>query len=211
MRKITHIVIHCTAGPQTQTIESIRNYWRSIGWKRPGYHRIIDAKGVVHSLSDYASPTNGVAGHNANSIHVAYIGGVDKSGKPVDNRTPEQLAAMEKLIGELANQFPGAIILGHRDFSPDKNRNGVIEPNEWIKACPSFSVREWLSTISLPKTGKELRTLARLNLREGPGKNFPSRSIVPANTKVRVIQDQKDWAFVSVNGTTGWMSRQFLG
>ena len=31
---------------------------------------------------------------------------------------------------------------GHRDLSPDLNGNGEIEPEEWIKACPCFEVKE---------------------------------------------------------------------
>ena len=37
--------------------------------------------------------------------------------------------------------WPRAKICGHRDFSPDKNGNGVIDPWEYIKACPCFDAR----------------------------------------------------------------------
>ena len=33
-----------------------------------------------------------------------------------------------------------ALILGHRDLSPDLNGNGLIEPNEYLKQCPCFDV-----------------------------------------------------------------------
>ena len=32
----------------------------------------------------------------------------------------------------------------HRDISPDLNGDGVIEPYEYMKACPCFDVREFL-------------------------------------------------------------------
>jgi N-acetylmuramoyl-L-alanine amidase len=48
-----------------------------------------------------------------------------------------------KLI-ELSKKYPDAAILGHRDFSPDKNGNGIIEYFEWIKSCPSFDAADWL-------------------------------------------------------------------
>ena len=35
-------------------------------------------------------------------------------------------------------------MLGHRDTSPDLNGDGVIEPYEYVKACPCFDVREFL-------------------------------------------------------------------
>lgn len=158
MRTIKYIVLHCTASPQTQTVQAILAYWKNVlGWKTPGYHHLIEPNGTVHDLVPIDKPSNGVAGYNSNSIHISYIGGVSTKethplnapGTPVDNRTPEQKAAMKVLVRKYRQMFPKAIIQGHRDFSPDKNRNGIIEPNEWIKACPSFSVKEWLKTVGL--------------------------------------------------------------
>lgn len=149
MRRINNIVLHCTATPQSATIESIQAYWRRMGWKNPGYHYIILPSGDVQTLATEDKITNGVAGHNAHSIHVAYIGGVDANGRPIDNRTQGQLGQMEILVKRLRLKYPNARILGHRDFSPDKNRDGIIQPHEWIKACPSFSVRAWLISIGV--------------------------------------------------------------
>ena len=42
---------------------------------------------------------------------------------------------------DLRKLYPKAIIQGHRDFSPDKNHNGIIEPSEFIKDCPSFDAK----------------------------------------------------------------------
>ena len=38
--------------------------------------------------------------------------------------------------------FSQEVISRHRDLSPDRNGNGEIEPEEWIKACPCFEVKE---------------------------------------------------------------------
>lgn len=39
--------------------------------------------------------------------------------------------------------FPGVKqVLGHRDTSPDLNGDGVISPNEYMKACPCFDVQK---------------------------------------------------------------------
>jgi hypothetical protein len=41
MRNIKYIAVHCTATPQTTSIDSIKNYWKTnLGWKMPGYHFI---------------------------------------------------------------------------------------------------------------------------------------------------------------------------
>ncbi|RUP39777.1 MAG: N-acetylmuramoyl-L-alanine amidase [Acinetobacter sp.] len=145
MRQIKYIVLHCTAGAQTQSLASIKAHWRNQGWKTDGYHHLISHDGAVNDLVPIEKPSNGVKGYNSVSINICYKGGVDlKTGRPLDNRTDLQKAAMKGLVLKYKQMFPDAIILGHRDFSPDKNRDGVIQPNEWMKACPSFSVKEWL-------------------------------------------------------------------
>ena len=211
MRKINFIVLHCTAGPQTQTLASIQAHWRRLGWRNPGYHRLIAADGTVHELVPYSGTANGVAGHNSNSIHIAYIGGVDANGRPIDNRTPQQLAAMERLVREAHALFPKAVVQGHRDFSPDKNRNGTIEPHEWIKACPSFSVKEWLKSINFKSESPKqtIRSIARLNLRSGAGTTFPVITTLEANTPLQVLGETNNWTFVQHNSHTGWVSTQF--
>lgn len=136
MRKIDYIVIHCTATPHTTKIESIKNYWKkNLKWKNVGYHYIIEANGNIVKLADIENPTNGVAGYNTKSIHISYIGGVDKQGKAVDNRTDAQKKSLIDIIKKVRNEvvlqqrtFP--IIQGHTDFP------GVS------KACPCFDAKE---------------------------------------------------------------------
>ena len=135
MSNITHIVVHCTATPQTTTVPSIQRYWReNLKWKSPGYHFLIEANGTVHNLQPITLPSNGVAGHNANSIHVSYIGGVNGQ-KAVDNRTEAQKTALLRILTDLKKQFPNAIIQGHRDFP------------RVAKACPSFDARKEYATL----------------------------------------------------------------
>ena len=133
MREIKYIVLHCTATQPSATVEAIQRYWREEKkWKAPGYHYIISANGGVKQLADENSITNGVAGYNGISIHVSYIGGIDKAGAAEDTRKPVQLIAMKKLVRGLKARYPAARIQGHRDFPGVK------------KDCPSFDVREWL-------------------------------------------------------------------
>lgn len=133
MRSIKYIVIHCTATQPEAKVSSIQNYWRNtLGWKSPGYHYIIEADGNVKQLADVSMVTNGVAGYNANSIHISYIGGIDRTGRPKDTRTDAQIEAMRQLVLVMQRKYPQAIIQGHRDF-----------PNV-RKACPSFDVKNWL-------------------------------------------------------------------
>lgn len=128
MRRINNLVVHCSATPKNTTIESIRRYWREVlGWKNPGYHCIITATGDAVELLSADKVANGVAGHNANSMHVCYIG-----GQHTDDRTPQQKEALLKVLTEWKKIWPEARILGHRDF-----------PNV-TKACPQFdAIKEY--------------------------------------------------------------------
>lgn len=134
-RNIKYIVIHCTATLQNTTIESIKRYWKEQrGWgDTAGYHYIIEADGEITQLLDEAKNSNGVYKHNSECINIAYIGGIDKNGKPKDTRSRRQEDAMFNLIVELTERYMGAKPLGHRDF-----------PNV-AKACPSFDVKTWLA------------------------------------------------------------------
>jgi N-acetylmuramoyl-L-alanine amidase len=65
-------------------------------------------------------------------------------GKPTDTRTSEQKETLKMLVEEYLVKYPQAKVLGHRDLSPDLNNDGIIEPKEFIKICPCFSVADWL-------------------------------------------------------------------
>lgn len=146
MRRIDNIVLHCTAGPQTQSVQTILAFWKnSLGWKNPGYHYLIKPDGEAVELLPIERIANGVSGYNAHSIHISYIGG--QGG--VDNRTCEQKQTMIRLIKELQCKFPAAAVVGHRDLSPDINGDGIIQSNEWTKLCPSFSVANWVRNVGL--------------------------------------------------------------
>ena len=140
MRKITRIFVHCTAGSQKQTVEDLKAEFKRKGWKAPGYHYVVDAQGQVCQLLSVEQIANGVYGYNKNSIHIAYMGGIDANGKASDNRTPEQKKALREIVESVHKHCPDAAVLGHRDISPDKNGNGIVDPWERIKECPSFDV-----------------------------------------------------------------------
>lgn len=133
MRKITLIVVHCTAGPQTQDAADIVRYHTlprsrgGLGWSVPGYHYIVEPSGMVVQIVPDWEIANGVKGHNAGSIHVAYVGGVDVTRRDLpalDNRTDAQKTSLRKLLMRLRQLYPSARIVGHRNLAR--------------KACPSF-------------------------------------------------------------------------
>ena len=136
MREIKHIVIHCTATSQTATSEAIKRYWReTLKWKNPGYHYLIDVVGREHHLHPEDKIANGVAGHNRNSIHVSYIGGLE-----TDDRTSRQNTALYQRCLKLKQKYPNAEICGHRDFPGVK------------KSCPRFDAKSWFESYPITLT-----------------------------------------------------------
>ena len=129
-RKINYLVVHCTATSQDTSIMQIIYYWRNVlKWKNNGYHYVIDKLGKIHNITPIDLVANGVKNFNKNSIHISFIGGIDKNGKPIDNRNFEQKQSLRYLLHNLQIQFPDAKILGHRDF-PNVN-----------KECPCFDAK----------------------------------------------------------------------
>ena len=150
-RRINYIVVHCTATPEGQdrTVEQIRAEHKRQGWSDIGYHYLVTLDGKVHAGRDVDIAGAHVAGHNSDSIGIAYVGGLENDPKKTyqqlkakDTRTDAQKAALLSLLMDLRRFYPEAKIVGHRDFSPDKNHNGTIEPFEYIKSCPSFDARQ---------------------------------------------------------------------
>lgn len=134
MRKIERIFVHCTASSQEWGVKELLAEFKARKWNNPGYHKIITTDGVVHQLLDLKDVSNGVYGYNSTAINVAYVGGIDGKGKPIDNRTEAQKVALRNLLKELRTQFPQAIIMGHRDIWGS-------DPKNWKKWCPCFDAK----------------------------------------------------------------------
>lgn len=142
-RAITTIAVHCTATQEGRSfsVADIRRWHLANGWSDIGYHFVVALDGSIEVGRPKAQAGAHVAGHNAKSIGIVYVGGLDRSAKPKDTRTPAQKAAMLDLLRALKTAHTAAIIQGHRDYSPDLNGNGKIEPFEWMKACPCFDAK----------------------------------------------------------------------
>ncbi len=143
MRSIKHIVIHCSATKEGKyfNAKDIDQWHKKRGWNGIGYHYVILLDGSIQTGRPIAKQGAHVKGFNRNSIGVCYIGGLDTNGKPKDTRTPAQKLTMLCLMQSLKEEFIDAEILGHRDFSKDQNKNGIIEPFEFIKHCPCFNAK----------------------------------------------------------------------
>lgn len=142
---IKRVFLHCTATREGQDIDAatIKKWHLAQGWKDIGYHFVIRLDGTVEIGRAENIVGSHVAGFNTGSIGVVYVGGLDAQGKGKDTRTDAQKVAMAKLCKDLAKAYPGARFMGHRDASPDKDGDGIIEKHEWLKECPCFDVASW--------------------------------------------------------------------
>lgn len=140
MREIKEIHIHCTATKEGKsvTVEQIRRWHQARGWSDIGYHFLVQHQDYKTGRPIEKMPAS-AKGHNKHAIAVAYAGGLDENGKPKDTRTPRQKELLFKLLTLLKKQHPKAKIVGHRDLSPDKNGDGEITSDEWLKSCPCFN------------------------------------------------------------------------
>ena len=135
MRKITEIIIHCSATKEGKdfAVEDIDRWHRQRGFNGIGYHFVIRLDGSIHA----GRPKNKIGahckGHNAHSIGICYVGGLSTDGKPKDTRTAAQKASLRALVEQLQEEFPLATVHGHNEFA--------------AKACPCFDVQKEFSLI----------------------------------------------------------------
>lgn len=133
-RSITRIFVHCTGGSNRQTAKDVAYQFILLEWDAPGYHYVVESDGKVVQLLSEDKRANGVKGYNENSIHVAWIGGLEGSIY-LDNRTQAQKEALEFLLHRLTEKYPGARLMGHRDIWGK-------DPSKWKKVCPCFDVEK---------------------------------------------------------------------
>lgn len=141
MRKITRIIIHCTATPQGRevTVAEIDRWHRARGFDCIGYHYVIYPDGSVHPGRDAGRIGAHCLGYNTGSIGIVYVGGVATDGvTPADTRTKDQKQALYALVSRLRARFPGVTVHGHNEFA--------------AKACPCFDVGAEFSDLAVPTT-----------------------------------------------------------
>ena len=141
------LVLHCSATQEGLPVSAeriVKYHLENRKWSRPGYRDIIEIDGKLVNIHPYNDDdlvnhwevTNGMlTAFNRNAAHICYIGGIDKSGKAKDTRTPGQLATMRDYILKFLDRYRDAVIIGH---------NAVQQ-----KGCPCFNVPEYLRSIGV--------------------------------------------------------------
>jgi N-acetylmuramoyl-L-alanine amidase len=140
-RPLSEVIVHCTAtrpdwwaGRSTadKVAEVRRWHMQGNGWRNIGYHLLIDRNGTVAFGRPLAETGTHTMGRNPGTIGVALFGGhgsasTDRFG---DHFTPEQDAALRRVLAALQAHYGPLAVTGH---------------NQWAaKACPGFNVPKWL-------------------------------------------------------------------
>ena len=143
MREINLIVVHCSAtrADRDFTENDLEVCHRHRGFNGAGYHFYIRKNGDIKNTRPLEKPGAHALGYNAHSIGICYEGGLDVRYRPADTRTEWQKHSLRVLIRTLLMDYPGCRVCGHRDLSPDRNGDGRISPEEWVKECPCFEVK----------------------------------------------------------------------
>ena len=128
MRDINSIIVHCTDTSLNTSVESIKKYHLSLGYKDIGYHFLIDRFGFIHKGRPIEQIGAHCKGHNKDSIGVALIGGND--GK--FDFTISQIFALYNFCLTLQSEYKlGSLsIYGHNEFTKNKS-------------CPNFNVKNF--------------------------------------------------------------------
>lgn len=152
MREIKQIIIHCSATPQHMDISAydISQMHKKQGWSDIGYHYVIRRNGKIEigrdldKDGDIDEETGAHAfGWNAHSIGICLVGGVNSKGQGEANFTPAQMIALAAFLVAKREEYPAAVVMGHRDTGAKKD-------------CPSFDVTTWLKTgtVTQPRNPK---------------------------------------------------------
>jgi len=150
------IVVHCSATRPNLDIgvREIREWHVAKGWADVGYSAVIRRNGLVEFGRHFDDVGAHVAGFNTTTVGVCLVGGLYQTGAEAEDDfaglfTPEQADALQDLLFVLLAAYPSARIIGHRDLSPDANRDGKITKPDWLKTCPGFDVRSFCAARGL--------------------------------------------------------------
>jgi|TARA_R110001583_G_scaffold64724_1_gene187495 N-acetylmuramoyl-L-alanine amidase len=138
VRKIDKLIVHCSATPEFKEfdVEDITEWHLTRGWSDCGYHIVIKLDGTVQTGRPISKVGAGVYGKNRGSIHICYIGGMDRTmDNWIDTRTAAQKLSLTEVLTNLKKQYPASKIFGHNDFTNKK-------------VCPCFDAKKEYKNIS---------------------------------------------------------------
>jgi N-acetylmuramoyl-L-alanine amidase len=134
-RPVNRLFIHCSATSSNMDIGAteIDKWHKQRGWSGIGYHWVIKRDGTIEDGRDVNKVGAHVKGYNTGSLGLCMVGGVNEDGNPSDNFTDKQWHSLELMVRGVKAMIPHIAIHGHNEYDSGK-------------ACPSFSVPEWVKS-----------------------------------------------------------------
>ena len=122
-KNVKYLIIHCSDTVNTLRAIDIHKMHLGFGWNGIGYHKVICKSGIVESGRPEYWVGAHTKGKNNESLGVCLVG--------KNKFTKKQFESLKKILLEGKENYPDAIIQGHRD---------AIETH---KTCPNFDVNRW--------------------------------------------------------------------
>lgn len=115
---MTHLVVHHSAGPRSQTFEQIQHFHTTPenqggrGFRAIGYHALIFPDGKLRQGRPLPQQGAHAQGWNGVAIGLCLVGDNTRSG---EEWTAEQLFTAKRYVDALDLVVPGLVIVPHRD------------------------------------------------------------------------------------------------
>lgn len=145
-------VVHVTATPPGWSggLAGLRAMHKARGFSDIGYNEVILGVGKAAPGRGYDAVGAHVAGFNSIAYGLSMVGGIDAAGKADFSTVKDLLPTLIERMRAATERYPKIKWCGHRDLSPDKDGDGIIEPYEWMKECPTFNVIPWAAQLGFP-------------------------------------------------------------
>ena len=211
---------HFTGSNHFQMQRSMQNvHVNSNGWSDIAQHFTIFPDGTIMTGRSLESTPAGIVGQNSNAICMEHIGFFDKNK---DQMSAEKAASIIGVTALLCKKFNLPVnlqtIIYHHWYSskscPGTNFFGGNKRSDCeqhflplVRQAMQGSVKS--SDESILKYA--ITTASSLNVRTGPGTNFPladDRAPLAANSVIRVYNEQPNWYQISKNADH-WVSSRF--
>jgi len=133
-----------------EKMAEIRRWHQGLGWKREGYHYLIDRNGSVASGRPEDMVGAGVKGRNRGVIHISLVGGRGASAddKFEDHYTNNQELALRSLVRDIMTRTTITSIVGHNQFANKGCPGFQVVQHEWLPVEKKVPSNFWASIIS---------------------------------------------------------------
>jgi mannosyl-glycoprotein endo-beta-N-acetylglucosaminidase len=170
--------------------------WVEILGSQNNFYRVVTPDGKTGYMSKNFITTDSAAG----TVRIATVNNAN-GGAFLNLRSAPSYSA--KVLGILYNGVP-LKVTGEQNGWYSVQLNGI---NGWVR---SEFVRVTYMVGSSEVATIKTRNNSAMNLRMGPGKNYPVVRQFPGDTYVMVLAKGDGWWQVAANGYTGFMDASFL-